>query len=65
MLGGWPCTGGGRKGSDGFELMRALAAEARSHDQIMVGVARTKTLAGKYDERTGAEPSADNPRHLR
>ena len=66
MLGVWPCTGGGKKGSgDGFELMRALAAEARSHGQIMVGVARSKTLAGKYEERTGAEPSAANPRHLR
>ena len=66
MLGGWACTGGGKTGNrDGFELTRALAAEARSHGQIMVGVARSKTLADKYVARTGAEPSADNPRHLR
>jgi len=66
MLGVWPCTGGGKKGGgDGFELVRALAVEARSHGQMMVGVARTKTLASKYVARTGAEPSQDNQRHLR
>ncbi len=66
VLGSWPCTGGGKTGGgNGFELVRALAAEARSHGQIMVGVARTTTLAGKYIARTGAESSADNPRHLR
>jgi hypothetical protein len=31
----------------------------------MVGVARAETLADKYVARTGAEPSAANPRHLR
>lgn len=66
MLGVWPCTGGGRKGSgDGFALIRALAGEARTRGQIMIGVARTTNLAGKYVARTGAVPSVDNPRHLR
>lgn len=66
MLGVWPATGGGRKGSgDGFTLMRALAAQARTDKQIMVGVARSKKLARKYVDRTGAEQSPHNPRHLR
>jgi hypothetical protein len=66
MLGVWPCKGGGKKGSgDGFKLMKQLAAKARVDDQIMVGVARTKKLAKKYVDDTGAEQSPDNPRHLR
>jgi hypothetical protein len=66
QLGAWPCTGGGRRGNgDGFKLMRALAAEERKSDQIMVGVARGKKLAERYVEDTDAEQSSHNPRHLR
>lgn len=66
MLGAWPNTGGGRKGTgDGFTLMKALADDACSRNQIMVGVARNETLAAKYVADTGAEASPDNPRHLR
>lgn len=66
QLGAWPCTGGGRRGTgDGFTLMIELAAAVRAEGQIMVGVARTKTLAEKYVAATAAEQSIDNPRHLR
>lgn len=66
MLGAWPNTGGGRKGTgDGFTLIKALAADARSRNQIMVGVARSQTLAEKYVKDTQAEQASDNPRHMR
>lgn len=66
MLGSWPNTGGGQKGTgDGFALLKALAADARSRNQIMVGVARSKTLANKYVMQTDAEQSSLNPRHVR
>lgn len=68
MLGTWPCKGGGRKNNltgDGFELMRQLTGHLRDGGQIMVGLARSRKLAGKYVARTGAEASPDNRRHLR
>ena len=66
QLAAWPNTGGGRKGTgEGFTLMNALADDARSKNQIMIGVARSKTLATKYVDNTRAEQSSHNPRHLR
>lgn len=59
QLGAWPCTGGG------FTLMRALAANARRDNRILVGVARSRTLAEKYVAGTGAEAAPEKPRHLR
>lgn len=65
----WPCKGGGQEGNgDGFELVRELARVVRADGQIMIGVARSKELARKYEEKTHAEPAmppAGNPRHLR
>ena len=66
MLGAWPATGGEKMSSeDGFTLMRALAAQARTDNQIMVGVARSQKLARQYVGRTGAEQSPRNWGHLR
>jgi hypothetical protein len=66
-LGSWPIKGGGRKRSTGhgLELVRALAADARSRGQIKVGVARDLKLAKKYVAKTSAEQSPDNPKHVR
>lgn len=66
QLGAWPCTGGGRRGTgDGFTLMTELAAVVRAEGQILVGVARSKTLAEKYVVETAAQQSTEDPRHLR
>lgn len=65
-LGAWPLAGGGLRGTgDGFALIRALAAEARSHNRILVGQARNTALGDKYIEETGAIASQGNRRHLR
>jgi hypothetical protein len=66
QLAAWPCAGGGRTGTgDGFTLIRALAAEARRNDRILVGVARSRNLPERYIADTGAEASPQSPRHLR
>ena len=65
-LAAWPATGGGRRGTgDGFDLVRAIAADVARDDAILVCTARTKTLAGKYRTKTGAAASRRNPRLLR
>ena len=65
-LAAWPATGGGLHGTgDGFDLVKALADDARRHGAILVGTARTEDLAAKYCTDTGAESSPVNPRLLR
>ena len=66
QLAAWPCSGGGREGTGaGFDLIRALATDARRRGRILVGVARSSKLAKEYGEKTNAESSPHNPRHLR
>lgn len=65
-LAAWPATGGGRRGTgDGFDLVRAIAADVARDGAILVCTARTATLASKYRDATGAVASARNAHHLR
>lgn len=66
ILAAWPATGGGLKGTgDGFDLVRALAADARRDGAILICTARSARLAKLYRTETGAEASPLNPRLLR
>lgn len=65
-LAAWPAKGGGRRGTgDGFDLVKAVAADARRDGAILICTARTAALAERYRADTGAVASPTNPRLLR